>query len=132
MNDHCEICPRCSRFKTCQKSCYPVEQYLKKENLDVFEKSFTDPEGKTISIIFSRSREAPVSALPEIDQDADPAFSTENENPFRSFDPHLKQTGIFIDRFFLKFKYQYLAVKYDISIDAAYKIYHVAVNCLFR
>ena len=33
-----------------------------------------------------RSREASVSALPDIDQDADPAFSTENKNPFRSFD----------------------------------------------
>ena len=122
------FCDKCAHFKKCDTPCRPVEIFLKKNNLDVFEKNFTNAEGKSISIIFSRSREVPESALPEIDQDADPIFSNENENPFKSFDPHLKQTGIFIDRFFLKFNYQDLAVKYKISTTAAHKIYHAALN----
>ena len=122
------FCEKCTHFKNCKIPCRPVELFLKENNLDVFEKNFTTEQGKTISIIFSRSREVPESAIPEIDQDADPIFSTENVNPFRSFEPHLKQTGIFIDRFFLKSTYQDLAVKYDISIDAARKIYHAALN----
>jgi hypothetical protein len=68
------------------------------------------------------------SALPEIDLDADPAFSTENESPFRSFEPQFKQTGIFIDRFFHKFSYKDLAVKYEITDHDAIKVYHHAVN----
>jgi hypothetical protein len=67
-------------------------------------------------------------ALPEIDLDADPAFSTENESPFRSFEPRFKQTGIFIDRFFQKFSYEDLAVKYEITEHDAIKVYHKAVN----
>ena len=122
------FCDKCTHFKSCDTPCRPVELFLKKNNLDVFEKNFTDSEGKTVSIIFSRSREIPESALPEIDQDADPIFSIENENPFRSFNPHLKKTGIFIDRFFLKFSYQDLAVKYDMSSDNARKTYHNALN----
>ena len=58
------------------------------------------------------------------------AFSTENDNPFASFKPKLKQTGIFIDRFFHNATYKDLAVKYDISRDAAIKIYHAATKRL--
>ena len=60
------------------------------------------------------------------------AFSTENDSPFASFKPELKQTGIFIDRFFHNFSYEDLAVKYDISRDAAIKIYHAATKRLLE
>lgn len=75
---------------------------------------------------------APEVALPEIDQDADPAFSTENASPFRSFEPQFKQTGIFIDRFFHKFSYENLAVKYEITELEAIKVYHNAVKRVLK
>jgi hypothetical protein len=82
-----------------------VAEYLKADNLSVFERSHTDPEtGETTTLVFSRSREVPESDLPQDDgktaSEHLKAFSTENENPFAGFTPHLKQTGIFVDRFF--------------------------------
>ncbi len=59
-------------------------------------------------------------------------FSTENESPFASFKPQLKQTGIFIDRFFNNASYKDLAVKYDISRDAAIKIFYAATKRLME
>jgi hypothetical protein len=56
------------------------------------------------------------------------AFSTENENPFASFKPSLKQTGIFVDRFFHNFNYDDLAVKYDMTVDTARKTYHNSIK----
>ena len=94
----------------------------------MYEKSYTDENGQTVSIIYSRSREAPLCLLPEIDVDADPAFSTENATPFSTFNPDLKQTGIFIDRFFHKFSYKDLAVKYETSPYTARTTYHNAVK----
>jgi len=47
------------------------------------------------------------------------AFSTENDSPFSSFKPELKQTGIFVDRFFHKLSYEDLAVKYEMSVSNA-------------
>lgn len=58
------------------------------------------------------------------------AFSTESENPFAGFKPELKQTGIFVDRFFNQFSYKDLAVKYDMSRETAIKTYHNALNRL--
>ena len=55
-------------------------------------------------------------------------FSTENENPFVSFKPNLKQTGIFVDRFFHNFSYDDLAVKYEMTADTARKTYHNSIN----
>ena len=58
------------------------------------------------------------------------AFSTEAENPFRSYVPNFKQTGIFIDRFFGKMSYADLAVKYEVSERSAHKIYYAGVQKL--
>jgi hypothetical protein len=55
-------------------------------------------------------------------------FTSERENPFSSFKPKLKQTGIFVDRFFNKWSYEDLAVKYNMSEENARKVYHNAVK----
>jgi len=120
---------------------WPVELFLAENNLSVFEKTFTRENGEKVSIVFARSRETQQSMLSiGVDKTGDPrlstkeaqAFSTENESPFASFEPKLKQTGIFIDRFFHNFSYDDLAVKYDISRDAAIKIYHAATKRLLE
>ena len=56
------------------------------------------------------------------------AFSTENEKPFRGFEAKLKQTGIFIDRFFHNFIYADLAKKYDMTEKNAMRTFHNSVN----
>ena len=56
------------------------------------------------------------------------SLATENENHFRSFEPCLKQTGIFIDRFFNRFSYSDLAVKYDMSKETAIKTFYNGQN----
>ena len=128
-----EICPKCSKYKSCKSPCYPVKKFLAKDNLSVFEKTVTKENGETITILFARSREPQQSMLSiGVDNRGDPrqstkeqqAFSTENENPFADFKPSLKQTGIFADRFFHGFSYDDLAVKYDMTADTARKTYH--------
>ena len=57
-------------------------------------------------------------------------FSTENENPFAGFKPRLKQTGVFVDRFFHNFTYEDLSEKYSMTAENARKTYHNAVNRL--
>lgn len=136
-----DICKNCRHCKTCRSPCRPIELYLAENNLSVFEKTFTNKDGEKVSIVFARSRETQQSMLSiGVDKAGDPrlstreaqAFSTENESPFASFEPKLKQTGIFIDRFFHNFSYKDLAVKYDISRDAAIKIYHAATKRLLE
>jgi DNA-directed RNA polymerase specialized sigma24 family protein len=112
-----------------------VAEYLRRDNLAVFEKSYTDPEtGQTTTILFSRSREVVESDLSQDDgktaAEYPKAFSTENENPFAGFTPNLKQTGIFVDRFFHGASYADLSVKYEMSKDNARKTYHNAIRRL--
>ena len=132
-DEFCNICPKCSHFETCRAPCYPVSMYLKRDNLAVYERSHTDETGKTVTILFAKSREIPESALPQEFADTGiPAdkvqrtFNTDNESPFAGFNPQLKQTGIFIDRFFHRSSYSDLAVKYDVTEHDAIKIYHAA------
>jgi hypothetical protein len=56
------------------------------------------------------------------------AFSTENETPFSSFKPTLKQTGIFVDRFFHNFTYKDLSTKYEMCVSTARKTFFNAAN----
>ncbi len=70
--------------------------------------SLVEKNGETGSIIYARSREIPETGLRQKFA-GEPArrplevFSTENENAFADFNPQLKQTGVFIDRFFILF-----------------------------
>jgi hypothetical protein len=110
---------------------------LADDNLSVYEKTVTKENGQRVSIIFARSREDQRSMLSiGVDSRGDlrhstkeqQAFSTENENPFASFKPNLKQTGVFVDRFFHGFSYKDLAEKYDMTADTARKTYHNSIN----
>jgi hypothetical protein len=131
------ICPKCSKYESCKSPCYPVQQLLAEDNLSVFEKTVTKENGQRVSIVFARSREAQQTMLssgknkrgdPRLSNKEQQAFSTENASPFSSFQPNLKQTGIFVDRFFNQFTYKDLAVKYDMSATTARKTYFNAVN----
>ena len=126
-----EICPKCSKYKTCRSPCYPVKQYLAEDNLSVFEKKVS---GKG-TILFPRSREQRESELNqkftgEKSKISFEAFSTESENPFRHYEPNHKQTSIFIKRFFGKWSYSDISKAHDISVDAARKLYYAGVQRL--
>jgi len=132
-----DICPKCTHYKTCKKPCRPVELYLAENNLTVFEKNAINSRGEKVSIVFARSREMQQSTLSiGVDKRGDPrlsnkeqqAFSTENDKPFRSFEPKLKQTGIFVDRFFHNFSYADLAKKYDMTEKNAKGTFHNSIN----
>jgi DNA-directed RNA polymerase specialized sigma24 family protein len=116
-----------------------VQQYLAEDNLTVFEKTGINERGETVQIVYARSRETQQSMLSiGVDNRGDPrqstaeqqAFSTENENPFAGFKPRLKQTGIFIDRFFHGSSYEDLSTKFDMTAENARKTYHNAVRRL--
>jgi DNA-directed RNA polymerase specialized sigma24 family protein len=127
-----DVCPRCSHFKSCRVPCFPMAEYLKRGNLTVFEKSHTDENGRTVTVLFPRSREMVESDLPQESGETaakyQRAFSTEAENPFSEFAPSLKQTGIFVDKFFNGFSYEDLAVKYDMTVDTAQGTYRNAMD----
>jgi hypothetical protein len=131
------ICPKCNHFKFCKKPCRFAEIYLGYENLAVWTKKSTDEQGREIEIIYSRSRERQQSTLsqgfdkrgrPALSTKEQRAFSSENESPFANFKPRLKQTGIFIDRFFHKLPYADLAVKYEMTVENARGTYHNSAN----
>ncbi len=132
------ICRKCSHRSTCKTPCSPVKEYLVFENRQVYEKSFTNSEGQQISIIYSRPREINFSAFKrEGDTDKnrqnkiEQAFSTENESAFSHFSPTLKQTRLFINKFFHKMSIEDLAVKYQMTPEAIYVYYEQAKRRLF-
>jgi len=99
------VCPKCSKFRSCKSPCRPVELYLKRDNLDVFEKSAVNERGETVQIVYARSRETQRSMLsigvdrsgaPRLTGEEQAAFSTENENPFAAFKPQLKQMSLVV------------------------------------
>jgi hypothetical protein len=127
------VCEKCSRREGCETPCRPVELCLAQDNLTVFEKTGVGENGEEITIIFARSREIPESMLPKISDKTDElidVFTTKAESPFAGFNPDLKRTGVFIDRFFNKWSYEDLAVKYDPTVKGARDLYHLAVKRL--
>jgi hypothetical protein len=125
-----DICPKCAKRETCKTTCYPVERYLRKENKIVLQRG---------GVLYPKTQEQHRSSLSSGDDKAGnprqsskeaQAFSTENENPFRHYEPRFKQTSVFIKRFFAKWSYKDIAVYHDISTDAARKIYHAGVKKL--
>ena len=132
------ICGKCPHKTTCKVPCQPVKEYLSYQNRAVFEKSFTNEEGQKISIIYSRPKEFNLSSFQregdgeknrvnKIEQ----AFSTENASPFAHFEPDLKQTRLFIDRFFHKFTIEDLAVKYEMTPQKVHEYYAQAKRRVF-
>ena len=132
------ICGKCPHKSACKVPCSPVKEYLAHENRAVFEKTYTDEAGQTISVIYSRPKEFNLSSFQrEGDTDKnrpnklEKAFSTENESAFAHFTPNLKQTRLFIDRFFFKFTIEDVATKYDLSVQKAYEAYAQARKRIF-
>jgi hypothetical protein len=54
------------------------------------------------------------------------------ESPFKHFEPKKKKTGIFIDRFFHKWSYKDLAVKYQIPVSQVRSAYHAGKQRLLE
>jgi hypothetical protein len=124
------VCKKCTHRKSCKTPCRPVELHLVKDNLTVYEKS----SNKNQIILFPRSREIReaelTGKLKRGDEEAEHIFNTDAENPFAEFEPNFKKTSVFIKRFFLKWEYSDIAQAHDISVSAAYKIYHYSVQRL--
>lgn len=125
-----DICPKCGKYKTCKAPCYPIERYLRKDNKIVLQRG---------GVLYPRTKEQHRSSLSSGDDKAgNPrlslkeamAFSTENENPFRHYEPNHKQTSVFIKRFFGQWSYGDIAKAHDISIDAARKLYYAGAKRL--
>jgi hypothetical protein len=53
------LCLKCGKRKTCKAPCAPIEHYLKRENLTVFEKQ--QPDGTTI--LYPKEHGRPTRAL---------------------------------------------------------------------
>jgi len=68
------------------------------------------------------------SGDPRLSSREQQASSSENATPFKSFQPKLKQTGIFVDRFFNNFTYADLAKKYDMTEKNAMRTFHNSIN----
>jgi hypothetical protein len=126
----------CDKYRSCKSPCYPVENYLKRENLTVYEKG-----DKNSITVYPRSREQHRSSLSAGDDKAgndrlsskeSQAFSTENGNPIadHGLDPSTKQTGVFIRRFFGKWSYEDIEAAYGDHPHNIIKTYHNAVNRL--
>jgi len=107
-----------------------VKQYLAFENRQVYEKSYKNAEGQEISIIYSRPMEINFSSFKK-EGDTDKniqnkfkmALSTENESAFSHFEPNLKQTRLFIDKFFHKLSIEDLSIKYEMSEQKVQEYY---------
>jgi hypothetical protein len=138
-----EICTKCPHRNRCDQPCRPVHLYLSEvTNAKIFEKTVTTKEGETITIMYSGlwKKENEACRVGEYHdvrpgQEGKPSkpdqaiMSTEAESPFADFKPTLKQTGIFIDRFFRGWSYKDLAVEYSLkSPQGASHIYNQAVR----
>lgn len=133
-----DVCEKCVHKKECTRPCRPVELHLADGNQGVFEKRHIDPTtGRQVTVLYPTREQRESSMVQEFADTGIPAdkiqrtFSTSAESPFRHFSADLKQTGIFIDRFFHKFTYEDLAVKYDLSQADTRELYRRAVQRVF-
>jgi len=132
------ICGKCPHKLTCTTPCEPVKQFLAHENRSVYEKTFTDQAGQTISVIYSRPKEINFSQFKrEGDSEQnrpnelEKALSSENLSPFAHFEPNLKQTRLFCDKFFHKLSIQDLSIKYEMSEPKVHEYYQQAKRRIF-
>ena len=68
----------------------------------------------------------------DVANDEEKLLSDGLESPFRNFEPKLKITGVFIQRFFLRESYKNIANKYGISKSNARVTYSNAVNIILE
>lgn len=93
----------------------------------------------TFIVLFSRSKKEDRICELAHHEDGRPTgetqrlLSTENEPPFTSaITPKLKQTGIFVDRFFFRMGYQELSEKYDTSKNSVSTLYSNAKDRIIK
>lgn len=130
-----DTCEKCSHRKICKSPCIFVEKLLCADNRKPFEKNI----GDNATILYPKSkREINESSLDTYDDGKFSKrvqfyFSDANESIFLTdIEPKLKQTGIFIDRFFFKMSYQQLADKYGVSKSGVAKLYVNAKERLIK
>ena len=111
----------------CKNPCAPVENFLSLENSKPFEK---DLAKLPVTILFPRTREihASVAATYKDGTEykrAQAYFSTgiPTIGFIASLRPRLKQTAIFIDRFFFGMRYRDIADKYGVQVGEVAKLY---------
>lgn len=119
-------CQKCKKRHTCKSPCFFVEQILNFENRIPFERNVDE----FVTILFPGSKkETRESELAHHDDgrptgETKRAFSDQQETPFNDeIAPSLKQTGVFVDRFFLRKNYNEIAEKYNISVSGVSKLY---------
>lgn len=136
-----DVCPKCPHYRTCNKPCSPVQQYLMDSNRSVFQQSAFNEHRERVTIVYSESNR--VKRESELTHDVNgenvklsdvvSAYSTGNDlGVFKDRKPKLKMTGIFYDRFFKRLSYDDLSVKYDITVKMARSHYHKAVQKIDR
>ena len=118
------LCSRCTHRKTCASPCAPVERLLSADNRKPFERV----SGNSVIVFPGSRREIRQSDLDTYDNDkptnsSAAIFSTAAGNPFITDEPALKQTGIFMDRFFGRMSYADLADKYGTTRSGVAKLY---------
>jgi hypothetical protein len=123
------ICSKCSHFKMCETPCYPVTRYLY-ERGESFERG---------GVIYPLHKQIPISVCLKESEDGrktaneeEKILSNQLESPFRHFEPGLKMTGIFIQRFFFRKKFKDIAEIYEISQSNARQIYSNALKIILE
>ena len=125
-------CPECMHYKDCCAPCIFVKKYLDHNKGDQWEKSFKTDQSKPITIYFGAKRVINETFVMGQGNGNKKPYLFKEKNPFKHFDPKLVKTGIFIDRFFGKWNYTDLAVKYDTSVENVRSYYHSAVLLLLQ
>ena len=124
-------CEFCKKQKGCNAPCAPVEAHLRFKNSAPMEK----PIGDDVIMVFPTRRNVFHRSVYESDRpsDKDFAFSTVNKCAFlRDIKPKLRQTNIFLDRFFYGLSPAEAAVKYETSVDTVQYLYQHAKERLIK
>lgn len=119
------LCSKCGKRKTCKAPCAPIEYYLKRENLTVFEKQ--QPDGTTI--LYPRSREQHESYFTgEIELNkVREAFSTDNDTPWANYEPNFKYTMVMIQKL-EGMTFKQIADFHEVDQSTVIKHYYKAVD----
>ena len=130
-------CKDCSHYEGCSSPCIFVQEILGENKPFVREKMVEGVDGKPVVVFWGESRvineTQTMKASKRFGQryKENRLFETK-DSPWKQFEPSLIQTGIFIDRFFNKWSYEDLAVKYGITVHNVHGKYSKAVQLLFK
>ena len=114
-------CESCDHRETCQKPCDAVNKILW-ENNRVMEKQYHD-----FSICFPKNEEVHFSEITEQQIDE---FSENDVVPWASGNYRLRQTEVFVERFFNKTPCKEIAERFDVKENTVVCMYAMAVKQL--